>query len=717
MYSVAYNGNGSDGGTVPVDASSPYTAGATVTVLGPGDLTLTYWEFARWNTAANGSGTTFHQGATFAMAASNLTLYAQWRVASVPMGPGRRVGVAFDLGDTEGPFKPHPVWTYLDDASVFPAQFVSGYDIHVGRQTLLSQTDTGTATVYVNDRAGLFDGRNGPSAPNPSPYYGNLSGKQIRLQLWNPVTLVWEPQFRGWIDNYSYDIDAATDAQGNSINASVQLECVDMFDYLNGFGLTPGLAGQTPTPAGMEDGVYYAPTGGSVQDRLIEILTDADIPPEMRGPDDATEIAQGNVRVVGVKYDPDGSALAALRDAADAEFPFIATIYIDRRGRLQFHGRYARFAPGHGGDPGAPAGVSDEPGSHWDFWRWPVGDGVAIQADPDRAQMRVLSFSRARNAIINRAICYPQDIPGGDMPNQVYVSLVSTNAYGPHAAPPMSDLLTADTGLTSGFANAKQECFHFAKLLVKNQAFPREAITAIQLKAVRPTDSRAPATWATICGADIAHVLNVAAGYPGGFGFDGSSPADDYYVEGRALTVRPLNPIHDYAEIDYEVSPAVWSMDTHNVFPPFSGDAPIRADFNYSATAPGDFAFTDTSVPTRAEAVGVNALNSATVNVDSTALFPASGDFIMGGVSTAYTGKTGTSFTGCGNHAAAAVGEGITLEITTWAWDFGDSLGTDTVQNPTYTYATNGTFEVTLTVTDSGANTDDESRLVKVTGL
>ena len=31
---VTYNGNGNTGGTVPVDASSPYLQGATVTVLG-----------------------------------------------------------------------------------------------------------------------------------------------------------------------------------------------------------------------------------------------------------------------------------------------------------------------------------------------------------------------------------------------------------------------------------------------------------------------------------------------------------------------------------------------------------------------------------------------------------------------------------------------------------------------------------------------------------
>lgn len=42
--------------------------------------------------------------------------------------------------------------------------------------------------------------------------------------------------------------------------------------------------------------------------------------------------------------------------------------------------------------------------------------------------------------------------------------------------------------------------------------------------------------------------------------------------------------------------------------------------------------------------------------------------------------------------------------ITGWAWDFGDST-TSTLQNPTHTYTTGGTYTVTLVVTDSAAET------------
>jgi len=77
-YTVTYNGNGNTGGSVPTD-SNAYYQGDTVTVLGnTGNLTKTGYTFAGWNTAANGSGTSYAGGATFAMGTVNVTLYAQW---------------------------------------------------------------------------------------------------------------------------------------------------------------------------------------------------------------------------------------------------------------------------------------------------------------------------------------------------------------------------------------------------------------------------------------------------------------------------------------------------------------------------------------------------------------------------------------------------------------------------------------------------------------
>ena len=75
-YTVTYNGINSTGGTAPTDSNN-YTSGQTVIVLGTGSLVRTNYAFAGWNTASDGSGTTYTQGNTFPIY-SNTPLYAKW---------------------------------------------------------------------------------------------------------------------------------------------------------------------------------------------------------------------------------------------------------------------------------------------------------------------------------------------------------------------------------------------------------------------------------------------------------------------------------------------------------------------------------------------------------------------------------------------------------------------------------------------------------------
>ena len=77
-HSVTYNGNFNTSGNVPTDVNT-YADGAIVTVPGnTGSLAKTNATFSGWNTSANGSGSTYTEGATFAMGAANVTLYALW---------------------------------------------------------------------------------------------------------------------------------------------------------------------------------------------------------------------------------------------------------------------------------------------------------------------------------------------------------------------------------------------------------------------------------------------------------------------------------------------------------------------------------------------------------------------------------------------------------------------------------------------------------------
>jgi uncharacterized repeat protein (TIGR02543 family) len=78
-YAVLYDANGGTG-SVPVD-STKYAAGSAVTVLpNSGPLTKSDYAFTGWNTAADGSGTSYDPGATLTMGSADVTLYAKWSV-------------------------------------------------------------------------------------------------------------------------------------------------------------------------------------------------------------------------------------------------------------------------------------------------------------------------------------------------------------------------------------------------------------------------------------------------------------------------------------------------------------------------------------------------------------------------------------------------------------------------------------------------------------
>ncbi len=77
-YTVSYDANGATAGTEPSDATDYNDqTNFIVTVLGAGTLAKTGFNFTGWNTAADGSGTSYAPGATFVIS-NNVTLYAQW---------------------------------------------------------------------------------------------------------------------------------------------------------------------------------------------------------------------------------------------------------------------------------------------------------------------------------------------------------------------------------------------------------------------------------------------------------------------------------------------------------------------------------------------------------------------------------------------------------------------------------------------------------------
>jgi uncharacterized repeat protein (TIGR02543 family) len=93
---VTYNGNGSTGGTVPVDGLSPYAGPQTITLLtNSGSLVKTGYVFRGWNTSATYLLNCWQPGDHYPLTA-NTTFYAEWQL------PTQAVAGAVDVYDSPG---------------------------------------------------------------------------------------------------------------------------------------------------------------------------------------------------------------------------------------------------------------------------------------------------------------------------------------------------------------------------------------------------------------------------------------------------------------------------------------------------------------------------------------------------------------------------------------------------------------------------------------
>ena len=93
---VFYNGNGETTGVVPWE-NQVYAPRDSVSVRGnTGNLVKTGYAFMGWNTKADGSGSSYSPNAAFIMGSSDVTLYAQWAIATYTVtynGNGETTGI------------------------------------------------------------------------------------------------------------------------------------------------------------------------------------------------------------------------------------------------------------------------------------------------------------------------------------------------------------------------------------------------------------------------------------------------------------------------------------------------------------------------------------------------------------------------------------------------------------------------------------------------
>ena len=78
VYVVSYNANTATSGSVPSNSTVTVSGGTLTLATNSGTLAKTNFTFSGWNTAANGSGTTYAEGATTLQPSEDTTLFAQW---------------------------------------------------------------------------------------------------------------------------------------------------------------------------------------------------------------------------------------------------------------------------------------------------------------------------------------------------------------------------------------------------------------------------------------------------------------------------------------------------------------------------------------------------------------------------------------------------------------------------------------------------------------
>jgi hypothetical protein len=410
-------------------------------------------------------------------------------------------GQEIAFGDAMDAF---PSWVSLENSLGLK---VSGWRINRGRVDETQRTGTGTASVYVNDLSG---------------YLGAGSEFPTHLQL----SLRGSPRFRGHVDEVNVEVSHNVPAQpvATSGLSRVAIEGVDMMDYLSTVELLPGLQGDLPTPAGMEQYVFY--DVGQVDDRIIQVLTEALVDASLRS------IFSGNVELIPKGYQAGTTAAQVLDECADAEWPGVSNRFIDSTGRYCFRGRFARFSP-------------ENPTYGIQFWE--AADGTNMSSG--RAQIRRLSYSTQRKLIVNDAIAYPEGAAEDERPEVIVQDATSKSKYGLRSW--SAENLLTNRHLSNGNTGA-DEAVLFSTYQIANYKDPVPRANRVQFSSLRDTDTRATATWDLMCGVEIGDVIDLYT----------EAISGRYFVEGMSLDVRELDGTIPMAVMDLDLSPAAfWETD------------------------------------------------------------------------------------------------------------------------------------------------------------
>lgn len=391
---------------------------------------------------------------------------------------------------------------------------VSGWTIDRGRSYELDKNSPGRATITLIDIDGTLDPADGT--------YDFRPGTPAAIALNNPVTDIDHTLFRGWIARYRYT------PYPNYAYAIAEVELLDGLDRLARTEMygRPGdvlVWGDAAYLLHAQDGDIWFDsddTGDAVATRINNVLDSAGWPAGLR------DLNSGNVALQDVVYPFRTSALTAIMDAADAEFPGLGQVFCKKTGELKFAGRLERFNP---------ADVQ------YDLNNWEAADldnaggGTALIFEP-------FSYSEDIDKVINSCSATPRGIANEDIPGQTVEDPGSIDTYGVGSRSFDNLLIASDF-----FGNSTPEdaARSIAEYYVANYAEPRLRVEQLTFKRLPPTDPYADEVWDLMTRIDLNDVISLST----------TRVVGDFFVEGLHYVCRPGGDEFDDVTLTVDLSP------------------------------------------------------------------------------------------------------------------------------------------------------------------
>lgn len=238
-YTLSYDGNGSTGGTVPVDGHAYEQGDSASVATNTGGLARTGYTFEGWTTQMNGNGDFYPEGSSFVVGSSNVVLYAKWKINTYTVTfkdwDGRILKTdTVDFGSgTSSPTTPvregydFSGWSHSFSNVASNLEIIAQYTIQ--QHTVSFNTNGGTSLSPVT--ADYNATISSPSPPTKTGY--QLGGWFQDSQLTVPWNFATDRVLSDIVLHAKWIIDTYTvsfDSNGGSMIAAATFEFNDLID-------------------------------------------------------------------------------------------------------------------------------------------------------------------------------------------------------------------------------------------------------------------------------------------------------------------------------------------------------------------------------------------------------------------------------------------------------------------------------------------------------